>query len=100
MSLIKVVPYVVGVTPEVPGAPEPRMYPRSGYFLVKTKVAYRIFAIMYKTPSIIRPSWIEDAPKALKMLEKNQFYVYKIDQKVLKINIWASYNSETTVIWF
>ena len=25
---------VVGVTPGVPGAPEPRMYPRSGYFLV------------------------------------------------------------------
>ena len=36
MSLIKVVPYVVGVTPGVPGAPEPRMYPRSGYFLVTT----------------------------------------------------------------
>ena len=34
MSLIKVVPYVVGMTPGVPGAPEPRMYPRSGYFLV------------------------------------------------------------------
>ena len=34
MSLIKVVPYVLGVTPGVPGAPEPRMYPRSGYFLV------------------------------------------------------------------
>ena len=34
MSLIKVVPYVVGVTPGVPDAPEPRMYPRSGYFLV------------------------------------------------------------------
>ena len=33
MSLIKVVPYVSG-TPGVPGAPEPRMYPRSGYFLV------------------------------------------------------------------
>ena len=33
MSLIKVVPYVVGVTPGVPGAPEPRMYPRM-YFLV------------------------------------------------------------------
>ena len=37
MSLIKVVPYVLGVTPGVPGAPEPRMYPCSGYFLVKTK---------------------------------------------------------------
>ena len=34
MSLIKVVPYVIGMTPGVPGAPEPRMYPRSGYFLV------------------------------------------------------------------
>ena len=35
MSLIKVVPYVIGMTPGVPGAPEPRMYPRSMYFLVK-----------------------------------------------------------------
>ena len=35
-SLIKVVPYVLGVTLGVPGAPEPRMYPRSGYFLVNT----------------------------------------------------------------
>ena len=34
MSLIKVVPYVLGMTPGVPGAPEPRMYPRSAYFLV------------------------------------------------------------------
>ena len=34
MSLIKVVPYVLGVDPGVPGAPEPRLYPRSGYFLV------------------------------------------------------------------
>ena len=34
MSLIKVVPYVLGLTPGVPGAPEPRMYSRSGYFLV------------------------------------------------------------------
>jgi len=34
MSLIKVVPYVLGMTPGVPGAPKPRMYPRSGYFLV------------------------------------------------------------------
>ena len=34
MSLIKVVQYVLVVTPWVPGAPEPRMYPRSGYFLV------------------------------------------------------------------
>ena len=25
--------------------------------------------------SNIRPSWIEDEPKALKMLEKNKFYV-------------------------
>ena len=25
------------MTPGVPGAPEPRMYQRSGYFLVKTK---------------------------------------------------------------
>jgi hypothetical protein len=31
----KVVPYVLGVTPGIPGAPEPRMYPRSGYFLVR-----------------------------------------------------------------
>ena len=37
MSLIKVAPYVLGVTPGVPGAPEPRMYPRSGYFLVRNK---------------------------------------------------------------
>ena len=37
MSLIKVVPYVLGMTPGVPGAPEPRMYPRSGYFLVLNK---------------------------------------------------------------
>ena len=35
MSLIKVVPYVLGITPGVPGAPEPRMYPGSGYFLVR-----------------------------------------------------------------
>ena len=34
MSLIKVVPYVLWVTLGVPGAPEPRMYPRSRYFLV------------------------------------------------------------------
>ena len=34
MSLINVVPYVLGMTPGVPGAPKPRMYPRSGYFLV------------------------------------------------------------------
>ena len=34
MSLIKVVPYVLGMTPGVPGAPESRMYPRSVYFLV------------------------------------------------------------------
>ena len=33
-----VVPYVVGLTPGVPGAPEPRMYPRSGYFLVLNKM--------------------------------------------------------------
>ena len=26
-----------GLTPGVLGAPEPRMYPRSGYFLVKDK---------------------------------------------------------------
>ena len=38
MSLIKDVPYVMGMTPGVPGAPEPRMYPRSGYFLVYTKL--------------------------------------------------------------
>ena len=37
MSLIKVVPYVLWVTLGVPGAPEPRMYPRSGYFLVLFK---------------------------------------------------------------
>ena len=37
MSLIKVVPYVLGVDPWVPGAPEPRMYPCSGYFLVYDK---------------------------------------------------------------
>ena len=38
MSLIKVVPYVLGVTKMPSGlphdAPEPRMYPHSGYFLV------------------------------------------------------------------
>ena len=33
-SLIKVAPYVLGVDSWVPGAPEPRMYPCSGYFLV------------------------------------------------------------------
>ena len=38
MLLIKVVPYVLGMTPGVPGAPEPRMYPRSGYFLVTTMI--------------------------------------------------------------
>ena len=27
----------MGMTPGVPGAPEPRMYPRSGYFLVIDK---------------------------------------------------------------
>ena len=39
MSLIKDVPYVLEVTPGVPGTPEPRMYQRSGYFLVSTKVS-------------------------------------------------------------
>ena len=34
------------------------------------------------------------------MLEKNEFQVQKIDQKVLKINIRPSYNSETTVCYF
>ena len=34
MSLIKIVPYVLGMAPGVPCAPEPRMYPRSRYFLV------------------------------------------------------------------
>ena len=34
MSIIKVVPYVLGETKMSPGAPEPRMYLRSGYFLV------------------------------------------------------------------
>ena len=34
MSLINVVPYVLGMTPGVPGTPEPRMYPQSRYFLV------------------------------------------------------------------
>ena len=34
MSLIKLVPYVLGVTKMPLGAPEPRMYPCSGYFLV------------------------------------------------------------------
>ena len=34
MSLINVVPYVLWVTPGVLGAPEPKMYPCSGYFLV------------------------------------------------------------------
>ena len=34
MSIIKVAPYVLGVTLGVPGAPEPKMYPRSWYFLV------------------------------------------------------------------
>ena len=37
MSLTKVVPYVLGVTKMPPGAPEPRMYPRSRYFLVRYK---------------------------------------------------------------
>ena len=32
----------LGLTPEVPGAPEPRMYPRSGYFLVYKKASYKI----------------------------------------------------------
>ena len=36
-SLIKVAPYVLGVDPWGPGAPKPRMYPRSGYFLVIVK---------------------------------------------------------------
>ena len=40
---IKVVPYVIGMTPGVPGAPEPRMYPRSGYFLVKYNLFLRPF---------------------------------------------------------
>ena len=39
MSLIKVVPYVLGMTPGVPGAPEPRIYPCSGYFLVAYKMS-------------------------------------------------------------
>ena len=45
MSVIKVVPYVIGMTPGVPGAPEPRMYPRSGYFLVKDNT-YRTFDLV------------------------------------------------------
>ena len=31
---------------------------------------YCILAIIYKTISNMRPSWIEDAPKAIKMIEK------------------------------
>ena len=55
MSLIKVVPYVSGVTKMYAGLPldplrpagdlEPRIYPRSGYFLVSTirSLALHIF---------------------------------------------------------
>ena len=42
MSLIKVIPYVLGMTPGIPGAPEPRMYPRSGYFLVVSKTLSKL----------------------------------------------------------
>ena len=54
MSPMKVVPYVSGVTtqgysmtPGVPGALEPRMYPRSGYFLIR-----------YNSESVIINFWI------------------------------------------
>ena len=39
MLLIKVAPYVLGV---IPGAPEPRMYLRSGYFLAITKIHFSL----------------------------------------------------------
>ena len=32
-----------GLTPGVPGAPEPRMYPRSGYFLVVVVVVVVVY---------------------------------------------------------
>ena len=52
MSLIKVVPYVLGLTPGVPGAPEPRMYPHSGYFLV-----YHYFEVLVILAiSILQPA--------------------------------------------
>ena len=37
---------------------------------LKSKIPYSRY---YKPLSNISPSWIEDAPKALKMLEKNKF---------------------------
>ena len=46
MSLIKVVPYVLWVTLGVPGAPEPRMYPRSGYFLLN--IGYETAKLFFK----------------------------------------------------
>ena len=46
MSLIKVVPYVIKMTPGVPGAPEPRMYPRSQYFLVYTKTRLKGLSVL------------------------------------------------------
>jgi len=59
MSLIKVVLYVIGITPGVPGAPEPRMYPRSGYFLVlnnsKTIVSRKTNNIPLESPSNVPP---------------------------------------------
>ena len=44
MSLIKVAPNVLGVTPGVLGDPELRMYPRSGYFLVKNNHIFDNFS--------------------------------------------------------
>ena len=36
-----------GLTPGVPGAPEPRMYPHSGYFLVFSKVTkFKVVTIL------------------------------------------------------
>ena len=45
MSLIKVVPYALGMTLGILDTPEPRMYPRSGYFLVSLYVRETVFNI-------------------------------------------------------
>ena len=52
MSLIKVILYVLVMTPGVPGAPEPRMYPRSaqwlgGHFLIIINFSFYGFRMAF-----------------------------------------------------
>ena len=68
MSLIKVVPYVLGVTHGVPGAPEPRMYPRSGYFLVSNNSVLLVILIS-TTFAPLGSSRVSDEAKNYRELE-------------------------------